>query len=234
MKTVVVLFSDKRSGSTMLQQSICSHPKVQTVKYSPHTYLETHHWLKAAVLLGLEPKLFSNGKMYNNYGSKQNARIYLESEILGNIANFQIPKDNKKLIFEGWDALCDKFAQPVFFEKSPQHLAHWAAVSLFLEWAQKTKKYNVKIIGLVRNPLSVLYSAFKLFRSKPYKRQFSWLNIQKNLLVLDSILNKNQFQIYRYEDIIDNPEKKLNEICDFIDIEHDKIMINKIHGKSIK
>ena len=145
MKTVVILLSDKRSGSTMFQDALCAHPKVQTVEYSPHTYLETHYWLKAAVLLGVNPLLFEKGKVYKNYGSKNNTRIYLEDLLTKNLPNYIIPKDNKQLVFEGWEALCERFARPVFFEKSPQFLAHWSALSLLLEWAQKTQKYKVNL-----------------------------------------------------------------------------------------
>ena len=232
MKTVVILLSDKRSGSTMFQDALCVHPKVKTVEYSPHTYLETHHWLKAAVLLNIHPSLFSNGKTYKNYGSRKNARIYLESELKGNLTDYEIPKDDKQLVFEGWEALCDRFAQPVFFEKSPQHLAHWAALSLLLEWARQTKKYKVKIIGLVRNPLAVQYSAFKLFRTLPNQRQYGWLHIHKNLLACKSLLREEQFQLIRYEDIVDAPETTLTAICNFIGIEYDATMAHKIHGNS--
>jgi hypothetical protein len=232
MKTVVILLSDKRSGSTMFQDALCAHPKVQTVNYSPHTYLETHHWLKGAVLLRVNPSLFSNGKTYKNYGSRKNARIYLENELKGNLPTFETPKDDKKLVFEGWEALCDRFAQPVFFEKSPQHLAHWSALSLLLEWAQQTRKYKVKIIGLVRNPLAVQYSAFKLFRTLPNQRQYDWLNIHKNLLAFKSLLHEDQFQLIRYEDIVDAPETTLTAICNFIGIEYDREMASKIHGNS--
>ena len=100
MKTVVILLSDKRSGSTMFQDALCAHPKVQTVEYSPHTYLETHHWLKAAVLLSVHHSLFSNGITYKNYGSRKNARIYLENELKGNLPDYEIPKDDKQLVFE--------------------------------------------------------------------------------------------------------------------------------------
>lgn len=232
MKTVVILLSDKRSGSTMFQDALCTHPKVQTVEYSPHTYLETHHWLKAAVLLSVHPSLFSNGKTYKNYGSRKNARTYLEAEIRGNLPDYEIPKDDKQLVFEGWEALCDRFAQPIFFEKSPQHIAHWAALSLLLEWAQQTKKYKVKIIGLVRNPLAVQYSAFKLFRSLPMQRQYAWLNMHKNLLACKSLLREDQFQLIRYEDIVDDSEKTLKSICDFIGVQYDASMSLKIHGNS--
>ena len=232
MKTVVILLSDKRSGSTMFQDALCEHPKVKTVEYSPHTYLETHHWLKAAVLLNVDASLFSKGKIYKNYGSRKNARTYLKAELEGNLPSYTIPKDDKQLVFDGWEALCAKYAQPIFFEKSPQHLAHWAALSLLLEWVQQTKKYKVKIIGLVRNPLAVQYSAFKLFRTRPYKRQYDWFDTHKNLLALKGLLSEEQFHLIRYEDIVDAPETTLTIICNFIGIEYDSSMAHKIHGNS--
>jgi len=232
MKTVVILLSDKRSGSTMFQDALCAHPNIKTVDYSPHTYLETHHWLKAAVLLGQNPSLFSNGKTYKNYGSKKNARIYLEAELKGNLPNYIIPKDDKQLVFEGWDALCDQFSQPVFFEKSPQHIAHWAALSLLLEWVKQTTKYNVKIIGLVRNPLAVQYSAFKLFRTLPQQRQYDWLSMHKNLLAFKALLANDQFHLVNYEDIVDNSQTRLADICNFIGIEYNVAMSSQIHGNS--
>jgi len=36
--TVVILLSDKRSGSTMFQEELCKHPDVRHVDYTPHTY----------------------------------------------------------------------------------------------------------------------------------------------------------------------------------------------------
>ena len=114
-KTVVILLSDKRSGSTMFQRELCRHPAIQTVTYSPHTYLETHHWLKGAVMLNLDPSLFCGNKVYEGYGSKANARIYTEDLICRNVPDFEIPKNDRELIFQGWEALCEKFAQPVFF-----------------------------------------------------------------------------------------------------------------------
>lgn len=232
MKTIVILLSDKRSGSTMFQNILCKHNDIQTVQSSPHTYLETHHWLKGAVLLSKNRVLFSGSKTYKNYGSKKNTRTYIETLLKSNLPDYQIPKNDKQLVFEGWEALCDKFAKPIFFEKSPQHLAHWAALSLLLEWIKKTDKYKVKVVGLVRNPIAVQYSAFQLFKTLPNDRQYGWLNIHKNMLAFKSFLKEDQFELVKYEDIIEAPERKISELCDFIGISYHPSMINEVHGDS--
>ena len=139
MPSIVLLLSDKRSGSTMFQDEICRHPDVQTVPYSPHSNLETHWWLTAAVLLRRPDRLFSSGRAYGGYGSRANARAYMIDLLARCVPDFQPPADDRTLVFEGWEALCQAYARPVFFEKSPQFLAHWAALSLILEWMQTTR-----------------------------------------------------------------------------------------------
>ena len=231
-KTVVILLSDKRSGSTMFQEQLCLHPDIQTVSYSPHTYLETHHWLKAAVMLDVDKSLFSGGKRYNGYGKKQNARIYMKDCILKNVPDFVIPTTDHELVFQGWEVLCHHFAQPVFFEKSPQFLAHWGCLELILEWIKRTE-FQVKVIGLVRNPLSVLYSAQKLFYTEPAKRQYGWLEIYRNLERFTSYLAPEQYMLCRYEDIIKDPATAFESICEFVGVPSYVEVGSGVHASSV-
>ena len=232
-RTVVILLSDKRSGSTMFQQELCRHSDIQTVVYSPHTYLETHHWLKAAVMLDVDPALFCGGKVYPGYGTKQNARIYMEDCIRRNRPDFPIPKNNDHaLIFQGWEALCECFANPVFFEKSPQYLAHWGCLELILKWIEKTT-FQVKIVGLVRNPLAVLYSAQKLFHTSPEIRQYGWMETYENLIRFQEHLNEDQFMLCRYEDIIQQPVLSFGKILKFIGVSEDESIGTEVHCSSL-
>lgn len=225
-KTVVILLSDKRSGSTMFQDVLCQHPQIQTVTYSPHTYLETHHWLKGAVLL--KPDTCD----YPGYGSLDNARTYLIDCILGNLPEYKLPDNDRDLVFGGWDALCEQFAQPVFFEKSPQYLGQPASIDLLLEWIRQTD-YTVKVIGLTRNPLSVQYSAWKLFHRDPGDRQFGWADIQRTLLRVKDELKCDQFLNLRYEDLISTPVEQFRMICEFIGVTSEYDIGTGIHDRSL-
>ncbi len=191
----------------MLQKELCQHPDIQTVAYSSHTYLETHHWTKAAVLLG--------SSAYPGYGSRSNARKYLVDTLRGNLPDFVLPKDDRELVFSGWEAMCHHFAQPVFFEKSPQLLGDPAALDLFFQWVRETH-FQVKILGLVRNPMAVQYSAYQLFHTSPDQRQFGWKHIQENLLQIQKELPAEQFCLIKYEDLILTPEDTFSAICKFI------------------
>jgi hypothetical protein len=215
----------------MLQEELCRHSGIRHVDYSPHTYFETHHWLKASVVLNRPDALYSGLRQYEGYGSQENARTYLIDTLKGNMPEYEPPESDENLIFDGWEALCKTFAQPVFFEKSPQILAEWCALSLLLEWIRRTDM-EVKIIGLVRNPLAVQYSAHELFSSDAERRQFGWLNIQRNLLSIQSMLPPETFKLVRYEDIIANPKPGLADLCDFIGVDYQDEIGASVHGSS--
>ncbi|MEL6100821.1 MAG: sulfotransferase [Pseudomonadota bacterium] len=233
MSTVAILLSDKRSGSTMLQTELCKHPDIQHVASSPHTYSETHFWLMAAVLLGRPNHLFAGRKTYQGYGSRKDARALVERLIKENIPDFVTPKTDEDLVFEGWEALCKRFAQPVFFEKSPQFLAHWAALDLLLEWISKTKR-QVRIIGLVRNPMAVQYSARNLFGTDPEHRQFAWLHAYKNLLSFEAVVPNELYMRVKYEDVASNPEHFFDEVQRFLGVESNLSVGSGVHTSSFE
>jgi len=195
--TVLVLLSDKRSGSTILQQELCKHPGVGHAVYSPHTYCETQHWLKAGSLLDMPRQCYYGHGVYPTYKNPAVARKYMVDFLQGNDIDLGESATNQQLVFDGWEQLCRKYACPVFFEKSPQHLAQWAALSLLLEWMESTQ-FKVRIIGLVRNPLSVLYSAYELFHSLPEERQYGWADIYRNLLAFQAMTPPEYFHLVRY------------------------------------
>lgn len=231
MADVVILLSDKRSGSTMFQDELCKHPLIQTVPYSPHSNLETHWWLMAAVLLGLPDPLFSGGRAYSGYGSKRNARVQMLDLLAKCAPDYTPSSDDEKLVYDGWEALCTTLGQPVFFEKSPQFVAHWAALSLLYTWMERTK-LDVKVIGLVRNPHGVMYSAARLFGTNPVTRQIGWLETCRNLIAFSQMLPKEQYQQYRYEDLAKDPVAKFEEICRFIGVEPNSSVGAGTHSSS--
>jgi hypothetical protein len=231
--TVVILLSDKRSGSTMFENEICRHPDINHVVYTPHSYNETHYWLMAASLLKMPRQLFNGHRLPQNYGFRPTTRRYIIDCIRGNVPDFVIPESDEALVFVGWDALCHKFARPVFFEKSPQHPHHWAALELMMKWA-RTSEFTVRFIGLVRNPMAVMYSAYKLFSTDPEERQFGWASCYRNLLTMREIVGRESFHMVRYEDLIAHPKQVFGEVCDYLRLEHCEAIGEKVHAQSLE
>ncbi|MFC1775873.1 sulfotransferase [Pseudomonadota bacterium] len=231
-RTVTILLSDKRSGSTLLEQELCKHSAIAHISYTPHTYNETHYWLKAACLLTDTAQQFEDGVRPPSYGSRTECRKSLLNFLQRNVPGFAASGDDRALVFNGWEALCDQFANPVFFEKSPQHPHQWVALELLLSWIKKTG-YRVKVIGLVRNPLSVMYSALKLFHTDPQKRQFGWALAYENILRLGELLGKDRFHFVRYEDIVAQPVIEFSKLCGFIGLEYEPAVGQSVHSSSI-
>jgi len=216
--TVVMLLSDKRSGSTLVQTELCRHRDVRHVDFSTHSLSETHYWVKAALVLGLPEDRFSGGAYPTSYGSRQSAFKSLESNLSGNLPGFEPGGQPTEWVIEGWEALCRKYAQPVFFEKSPQHIHHPAALDLIRHWAGQTG-FTTRFIGLVRNPMAVMHSAERQFASDPAKRQFGWLEGCRNLAQFAAELDANQYFLLRYEELLEQPHATFGELCRFIGIE---------------
>lgn len=230
--TVVILLSDKRSGSTQFERELCKHPDVQHVGYSPHSYSETQHWLKAAVVLEQPPERFSGGRPYRGHGGRRGARAMLIAQVLGEVPGFEVPADDRALVFEGWEAICHRRAAPVFFEKSPQHLAHPAALDLMLEWAERTA-FDVRFIGLVRNPSAVLCSAWELFGTAPEDRMEGWVEIHRNLLAVRERVGRDRLLEVSYESMVTDPRGVFRRVQAFIGVDEDSTLGADVHGQSI-
>lgn len=230
--TVVILLSDKRSGSTMLERELSKHTLINHVNYTPHSYNETHFWLNAACAIKTPRRLFADGLRPKSYGSQQSAKSLLIDLIKSNVAEFEQEHTNDELIFRAWDVLCKKYTKPVFFEKSPQHIHHWAALDLLLRWVKQCP-YKVRIIGMVRNPMAVMYSAKKLFYTDPEQRQFGWAEAYRNLLAVEKLLPTETYKCIRYEDLIENPKSQLTELCSFIGINYEQDMEEETNKNSL-
>ena len=230
--TVVILLSDKRSGSTWFERELCKHRDVRHIHFTPHTYNETHYWVKAACILPTATEDFSGGVRPDAYGSSTAARKSLVKTIQGNAPDFVVPDDAEKLVFDGWDVLCKQFARPVFFEKSPHHSHYWAALELVLRWIEKTD-YRVRIVGLVRNPMAVMYSASQLFYTDPQPRQFGWAQANRNILKMAQLLGSEQFKLVKYEDLVQDPVKNFQDICNFIGIVYQDQIGESVNAHSV-
>jgi len=176
-------------------------------------------------------QLFDGNRRYSGYGSRFGAKQYMVDCIRGNVPNFIIPDKDEDLIIEGWNALCREFAKPVFFEKSPQYPPHWAALDLLLNWVENTE-FNVRFIGLVRNPMAVMYSAQKLFHTDPSGRQFSWASCYRNILAMKEIVGKDYFHFVRYEDLVARPKHIFREVCDYLELDFCDTIGNTVHTHS--
>ncbi|MEM1056849.1 MAG: sulfotransferase [Bacteroidota bacterium] len=228
MQTVLLL-SDKSSGSTALQYELLRHPSIRAVEYTMHNDHETLYWVKAAVLLEQPAVDFVEGRWPIR---PREARRDLEALLHQNVPGWTSPKNDRALVFDGWRALCEAYG-PVFFEKSPHHLNSWAATNLLLRYALTTD-HDIRVIGLARNPLAVLYSAWTRWLTPPEERQAYWLRTYRNLLAVEGLLGPERCTLVRYEDLISDPVPRLREITDWLGLPASDEVGSGLHARSAR
>ncbi|MEE8585299.1 MAG: hypothetical protein V3T83_10655, partial [Acidobacteriota bacterium] len=170
MRSILIL-SDKSSGSSALQQHLLSLPGVHCVERTRHYERETLYWVKAASLLNL-PQV--NMMASEVPIAPRKARKDLTRLLQQNIAGYQPPSDDRKLVMQGWRSLSQRFS-PIFLEKSPHHLHQWSALQLISQCMKRYPEISFLVIGLVRNPMDTLYSMWSRWRLSPEERQHEWL-----------------------------------------------------------
>lgn len=223
----VVILSEKSSGSSIFQRELLKHSQVNGVAWTAHTEHETLFWLKAANVLGYPSKAFWSGKPpFPAAYSRQSIQKLLAR-------NLDCPptyRDDWQWLKSGWEALIDRYG-PVFVEKSPHHLNQWPALACLNRFVAESER-SVKFLGLVRNPLSVVYSTQDRWSSELYGRQFMWENSYRNLLAMQAMYPPDQFCLVRYEDLIARPQDEFRKVLDFLGLDVESAVGSDVHSKS--
>lgn len=222
----IFLISSKSSGSSALQNLVSKSNSVNHIKKTRHRENETLYWVKAASILGMpqSPMLDSEVPI-----KQSKARRELVHFLKENLTSFDLPVDDRHLIFGGWEALCNRYG-PVFFEKSPHHLHQWSALELINQCVDECPSVDFLVVGLVRNPMDTIYSRWSGGRSIPEKYQFEWFNAYNNLLKFSKI-SKAKFVMIRYEDMVKDVAA-LNVVYKFIG-KGDQADNNYLHSRSV-
>jgi hypothetical protein len=199
MKCIIIL-STKSAGSSALQELFCKFGGARHVLHTRHGEHETLYWTKAASALGLPQVNIPDSEVPI---ARRRATRELKEFLAANTEGFTPPDSLQEFIVTGWHALCRNYS-PVFVEKSPHHLHQAACLRLMLNTAEKLDDVDFRYVGLVRNPMDVLYSAWTRWRTTPESIQHHWKCAYDNLLGLRDVAG-DRLTIVRYEDLATKP-----------------------------
>ncbi|WP_116106165.1 hypothetical protein [Lewinella sp. IMCC34191] len=166
-----------------------------------HQKNETLFWTKIASILDLPQQPLVHSMVPMPAGeARRSLRVFLE----GNNVNCT------EETFKSKDALLDSFGTlakiygPRFIEKSPHHLRNWSNIELILANRERCRdEVDINIVGLVRNPYGVIYSAWSRWKFDPIAFEAEWYESYHNLLRLKGQLGE-QLTLFRYEDLTKN------------------------------
>jgi hypothetical protein len=232
MTRSILILSNKSSGSSAVQRLLAQAIDLKCLKKTRHFENESLYWTKAASALNLPQRDMLDSEVPISPEMAQQDLIQLlqdnlpagrlsdlpaqllDNQLLDSQSLYRQPLD-KSFIFEGWQRLCEQFA-PTLLEKSPHHLLQWSALTLIMEcMAHLEGEVDFLLIGLVRNPMDTLYSAFRRWRTPPEALQYEWLSAYRNLRKLAEQLG-DRVVIVRYEDLVTSLDP-LAPVFDFCD-----------------
>ena len=214
MTKSILILSNRSSGSSAVQRLLAQAADLKCVEKTRHHQNESLYWTKAASVLGLpQHDMLDSEVPIPPAAARQDLFALLQDNVAGYVPPAESQPLTKALIFDGWRQLSAQFG-PVFLEKSPHHLLQQSALSLIAEATEALAgEVEFMLVGLVRNPMDVLYSAFRRWKTPPEALQYEWLIAYQNLQDLAARLG-DRVVIVRYEDLV-HSLAPLSPIFDF-------------------
>jgi acyl transferase domain-containing protein/acyl-CoA synthetase (AMP-forming)/AMP-acid ligase II/pimeloyl-ACP methyl ester carboxylesterase len=216
---IVFILSSPRSGSTLLRvmlerhSQICSPPEL--------------HLLPFATMGGREREL---GFSQLGEGLK---KAFMELKSIDAIASNQLVSELIKedlSIPHIYQNLIELAGDRLLVDKSPTY----ANSKDTLDRAEAIFK-NAKYIHLIRHPYAAIESFARMRMDKligagegnPYQIAESiWANSNQNILEFFTQINPKQHYLVRYEELVAEPAKVMQGLCEFLGIEYQTGMLN--------
>lgn len=206
------LFSVPRSGSTLIQRILSTHPKISTV---------TEPWILLPYLYTLK-----DGGAFTEYGHRK-----MVSAVRDFYQNFPGGKDNyiqeiKSLVLRLYEKAVE--GNPVYFlDKTPRyHLVSDEILQMFPEG---------KFIVIWRNPLAVAASIINTWKNGKWNLHEFYVDLYtgiNNLSKTFKTYRKNVLFV-KYEDLLSEPESTLKKIFAYIELDYDHTIIDNWHHTDI-
>ncbi|MBA4058619.1 MAG: hypothetical protein C0490_28140, partial [Marivirga sp.] len=211
---ILVLFSTKCAGSSAFQTYLEKNYNVKTLEHSVHFEKETLYWTKVASVLGLPQEPMHRSQIpYSPQRSNELLDSFLQK-------NGMVKKDRtitKEEYFEYFFLISQRTGLHII-EKSPHHLYNESNIQLIREFSEYINdRAEVYLIGLIRNPLDTIYSAWTRwgFNCRAFERE--WHKSYMNLRQVGEASNMS-LTIFRYEEIVSNAADLDSFISDRIGI----------------
>lgn len=201
-------------------------------KYSPEMQLPFSKWLRrnSQILLNVVPNLFVRvPKIKSNFvfivGCGHSGTTLLATILSRHSDFFTIGYESEifyphyslkcsREILKSWDKLASQHSKKFILEKTPKHVL---CVSKILKINPDSK-----IIFVIRNGLDNILSLKKRFNNINFAID-RW--VSDNKPITRHYQSERAFKI-KYEDLTQNTELTLRDICHFLDIKYEKHMLN--------
>lgn len=217
----VFLVGAPRSGTTILQSLLASHPKITSF---PET--KFFHYLWADRLKSKLPD-----RLHRWLHQEINRPdLYNESEIYSR----QLTSDRIKWFVGILDRLAIEEGNQIWLEKTPEHSYFIKDILNYLP--------DAKFIHLVRNPLDVIASMRQATQTPgsnilwggEWTLDFCIERWKSAALISYCLRDSPQHLVVSYEDLLQDKIRFLSQCCYFFDIAYDVEMVRNYRVKAVK
>ncbi len=204
-----------RSGTTLLRTIIASHSRMIV---SPESHF-FNYWLKEYGHLNLEDESEFQYFWKDFSASKRFSYFELEPDAFLKKLN-ELGTPSFKAVFE---LLMAEYAatknKPRWGEKTP---AHYDYLETIFDWFP-----NARILWLIRDPRAVSASLLKVDWASNYihSNAYYWLSSAK--LYLEKWQEEPRVLLLKYEDLVIDPEARIEEMCHFLEEEFEPCMLSQ-------
>ncbi|MEG4066112.1 sulfotransferase [Microcoleus sp. Pol11C2] len=211
----IFLVGSPRSGTTMLQSLLAAHPEVISFPES-----KFFHYLLYKKFAGKLP-----GRMEAFFKDEIS-----RPELLQDFDDSQTVATKVSWFVGVLDGLAAEQNKSIWLEKTPEHI-------YFIEDIQRLLP-DAKFIHILRNSMDTIASLHEATRNSHDLWGPGWdlnhcIHRWKEAMLISHKYAKNSNHILvKYEEILDNKVKKLEEICDFMKIEYDDRMLEFYQEKA--
>lgn len=215
-----------RSGTTLLQSLLAAHPQIASFPES-HFFesLEpTQAWLRH---LGLG---LSSGNRARFRLNKFFQLIGQESQIKSLPKRAFLARQYTQVFVQVLDELTQQQGKNFWIEKTPGHLRHLSLIEKLVPQAK-----FLHIIRSGRDNIASLYEVTQKHAQWGGPRNIDeainrWI---EDINITDSYLDKPDHSLVQYEDLVANTESVLQEVCRFLTVPFDPVMMQD-YGKAAK
>ncbi|MDP8966682.1 MAG: sulfotransferase [Cyanobacteriota bacterium] len=213
----IFLVGAPRSGTTMLQSLLASHPSIISF---PETKF-FHYLLYEPLSQSLPDRL---------------KKFFIEEikrpELLNNFCGHQSDLEKANCFIKILDNLAEEQDKCIWLEKTPEHL-------YFIDYLENLLP-DALFIHILRNGIDVIASMYEASRKSPeawggiWDLDFCIKRWQEAISISNPYLDKHNHILVRYEGILENPQMVLSEICQFIQVDFDEAMLSNYKETSKK
>lgn len=203
----------QRSGTTLLSVLLSNHPAVDLDGFSTAfrliTCFKNYQKVLPLNLQHEEDKVLA-WKIKTDY--KGRLADLLDYENIDQYPTI------KTLLHQSIEQQLKSAGKQVWGDKAP-NLQHYLAETLLLF-------PDTKIIHIVRDGRATAYSHSRRAHKNMLLAAQEWVDGNVIALVNQKMVGKSQYMIVKYEDLLEDPEKLVRDICRFLDLAFDQKMLD--------